>query len=78
MRGPILFLPLLVVFANGQSLRSNEGKWQDSFDLETVFHEERSLAELEALDVERLLKANGIASQAYPNSLMLLSTPYPL
>ena len=78
MRGPILFLPLLVGFANGQSLRSNEGKWQDSLDLETVFHEGRSLAELEALDVERLLKANGIASQAYPNSLMLLSTPYPL
>ena len=41
---------------------SNEGKWQDSLDLETVFHEGSSLAELEALDVKGLLKANGIAS----------------
>ena len=43
-------------------MRSNEGKWQDSLDLETVFHEGSSLGELETLDVKGLLKANGIAS----------------
>jgi hypothetical protein len=43
-------------------MRSNEGKWQDSLDLETVFHEGSSLAELEALEIKGLQKANGIAS----------------
>jgi hypothetical protein len=43
-------------------MRGNEGKWRDSLDPETVFHEGSSLAELEALDVKGLLKANGIAS----------------
>ena len=43
-------------------MRSNEEKWQDSLDLETVFHEGSGLEELEALDVKGLLKANGIAS----------------
>ena len=43
-------------------MRSNEGKWQNSLDRETVFHGGSSLAKLEALDVKGLLKANGIAS----------------
>jgi hypothetical protein len=43
-------------------MRSNEGQWQDLLHLGTVFPEGGSLAELEALDVKELLKANGIAS----------------
>ena len=53
-------------------MRSNEGKWQDSLDLEPVFHEGSSLAELEALDVKGLLKANGIASILVGDPLVII------